>query len=136
VLAEHDGVHGFTIGQRKGLGIAGPGPDGNPRYVTAIDADSGTVQVGAAEDLEVWTLAGEKPVFTSGGAPRGPVECVVQVRAHGGIADAVAEVRDGDVVVDLRAPLRGVAPGQTMVLYRPDAEGDEVIGSATIARSR
>ena len=41
VLAEHDGVHGFTIGQRKGLGIAGPGPDGRPRYVTAIDADTG-----------------------------------------------------------------------------------------------
>ena len=47
VLAEHDGVHGFTIGQRKGLGIAGPGPDGQPRYVTAIDAETGTVRVGA-----------------------------------------------------------------------------------------
>ena len=43
VLAEHEGVHGFTIGQRKGLGIAGPGPDGRPRYVTEIDPDSGTV---------------------------------------------------------------------------------------------
>ena len=41
VLAEHDGVHGFTIGQRKGLGIAGPGPDGLPRYVTDIDAETG-----------------------------------------------------------------------------------------------
>ncbi len=112
VLAEHDGVHGFTIGQRKGLGIAGPGPDGRPRYVTAIDADTATVHVGAAADLEVWTLTGEKPVFTSGAAPRGPVECAVQVRAHGGIADAVAEVRDGDLVVDLRAPLprRGAGP--------------------------
>src|SRR5581483_2345286 len=46
VLAEHDGVHGFTIGQRKGLGIAGPGPDGRARYVTAIDADTATVRVG------------------------------------------------------------------------------------------
>ena len=135
VLAEHDGVHGFTIGQRKGLGIAGPGPDGRPRYVTAIDADTATVHVGAATDLEVWTLAGEKPVFTSGAAPHGPVECAVQVRAHGGIADAVAELRNGALVVDLRAPLRGVAPGQTMVLYRSDADGDEVIGSATIARA-
>jgi tRNA-uridine 2-sulfurtransferase len=59
----------------------------------------------------------------------------VQVRVHGGIADAVAEVRDGDLAVDLRAPLVGVAAGQTMVLYRADAEGDEVIGSATIART-
>ncbi len=46
VLAEHEGVHGFTVGQRKGLGIAGPGSDGQPRYVTGIDADSGTVHVG------------------------------------------------------------------------------------------
>ncbi|HZE18136.1 MAG TPA: tRNA 2-thiouridine(34) synthase MnmA, partial [Mycobacterium sp.] len=56
VLAEHDGVHGFTIGQRKGLGIAGPGPDGRPRYVTAIDAATATVHVGDVTDLNVWTL--------------------------------------------------------------------------------
>ena len=61
VLATHDGVHGFTIGQRKGLGIAGPGPDGRPRYVTAIDADTGTVQVGEAADLDVHALVGRSP---------------------------------------------------------------------------
>lgn len=134
VLAEHDGVHGFTIGQRKGLGIAGPGADGRPRYVTAIDAETGTVRVGPAEDLEIWALVGDKPVFTGGAPLQGPVECQIQVRAHGGITDAVAELRDGRLAVSLRAPLRGVAPGQTMVLYRPDADGDEVIASATIAR--
>ncbi|UGU31595.1 tRNA 2-thiouridine(34) synthase MnmA [Mycolicibacterium smegmatis] len=134
VLAEHDGVHGFTIGQRKGLGIAGPGADGRPRYVTAIDAETGTVRVGPAEDLEVWQLTGERPVFTSGVEPGGPIECQVQVRAHGGITDTVAELRDGKLELSLRAPLRGVAPGQTMVLYRPDPDGDEVIASATITR--
>lgn len=134
VLAEHDGVHGFTVGQRKGLGIAGPGPDGRPRYVTDIDPDSATVRVGAAADLDVWTLTGERPIFTSGVAPTGPVECQVQVRAHGGIGEGVAELRDGMLTVSLRAPLRGVAPGQTMVLYRPDPAGDEVLGSATITR--
>lgn len=134
VLAEHDGVHGFTIGQRKGLGIAGPGADGRPRYVTAIDAETGTVRVGPAEDLEIRELVGDKPVFTGGAPLQGPVECQIQVRAHGGITDAVAELRDGRLAVSLRAPLRGVAPGQTMVLYRPDADGDEVIASATIAR--
>ena len=133
VLAQHDGVHGFTIGQRKGLGIAGPGPDGAPRYVTGIDAESGTVRVGAATDLDVWSLAGDRPVFTSGSAPAGPVECEVQVRAHGGVAPAVAELVDGgELQVTLRSPLRGVAPGQTVVLYRPDPDGDEVIGSATL----
>jgi tRNA-specific 2-thiouridylase len=134
VLAEHEGVHGFTVGQRKGLGIAGPGSDGQPRYVTGIDADSGTVHVGKAADLDVWQLTGERPVFTSGVAPTGPVECQVQVRAHGGIGDGVAELRDGQLIVELRTAIRGVASGQTMVLYRPDPDGDEVLGSATITR--
>ncbi len=134
VLAEHDGVHGFTVGQRKGLGIAGPGPDGQPRYVTEIDPATATVRVGAADDLDVSTLTGERPVFTSGVAFDGPIECQVQVRAHGGIEEGVAELRGERLVVDLRTPLRGVAPGQTMALYRPDPAGDEVLGSATIAR--
>ncbi|MCV7257303.1 tRNA 2-thiouridine(34) synthase MnmA [Mycobacterium shimoidei] len=133
VLAEHDGVHGFTIGQRKGLGIAGPGPDGRPRYVTGIDAETGTVRVGTAADLDVWELTGHTPVFTAGEPFPGPVECTVQVRAHGEAVDAVAESVDDELVVRLRTPLRGVAPGQTLVLYRPDRDGDEVIGSATIA---
>ncbi|WP_236981734.1 tRNA 2-thiouridine(34) synthase MnmA [Mycobacterium kiyosense] len=133
VLAEHDGVHGFTIGQRKGLGIAGPGPDGRPRYVTAIDADTGTVHVGAAADLEVAALTGRRPVFTCGRAPSGPIECEVQIRAHGEIAGAVAELVGDELRVQLRAPVRGVARGQTLVLYRPDPAGDEVLGSATIA---
>ena len=143
VLARHDGVHGFTIGQRKGLGIAGPGPDGQPRYVTAIDAETGTVRVGSAQDLEVWELSGRDPVFTSGTAPTGGYDgevgaarfraaCEVQVRAHGGVAAGVAELRDGRLTVALREPLRGVAAGQTMVLYRPDPDGDEVIASATL----
>ena len=104
VLAEHDGVHGFTIGQRKGLGIAGPGPDGQPRYVTGIDADSGTVHVGDAADLDVWTLTGERPVFTSGAAPGGPG------RVRGAGARARRHRRrpspncaTGSLVVDLRA---------------------------------
>ena len=136
VLAQHDGVHGFTVGQRKGLGIAGPGPDGRPRYVTGIDAESGTVRVGGAEDLDVWSLTGEHPVFTAGTAPDGLTDCEVQVRAHGGIAAGIAGVVDELLHVALRTPLRGVAPGQTMVLYRPDPAGDEVIGSATIVANR
>ena len=133
VLATHDGVHGFTIGQRKGLGIAGPGPDGRPRYVTAIDAETATVEVGEAADLEVHALVGRSPVFTAGAAPVGPVGCAVQVRAHGEMISAIAELVDDELVVRLRAPLRGVARGQTLVLYRPDPDGDEVLASAIIA---
>ena len=133
VLATHDGVHGFTIGQRKGLGIAGPGPDGRPRYVTAIDADTATVHVGDAADLDVHALVGRAPVFTAGAAPSGRIECAVQVRAHGEIASAIVELIVDKLFVRLCAPLRGVASGQTLVLYRPDPDGDEVLGSATIA---
>jgi tRNA-specific 2-thiouridylase len=136
VLATHDGVHGFTIGQRKGLGIAGPGPDGRPRYVTAIDADTATVHVGEAGDLDVFALTGRAPVFTAGAAFSDPIECAVQVRAHGEIASAVVELIGDELDVRLRTPQRGVAPGQTLVLYRPDPEGDEVLGSATIAGTR
>ncbi len=132
VLAHHDGVYGFTVGQRKGLGIAGPGPDGMPRYVTAIDAESDTVRVGAADELDVWSLTGREPVFTRGAAPEGPVECEVQVRAHGGVVPAVAEAVGDRLTLALREPLRGVAPGQTLVIYRPDEDGDEVLASATI----
>lgn len=133
VLANHGGVHGFTIGQRKGLGIAGPGPDGRPRYVTSIDADTATVHVGGAADLEIHALTGREPVFTAGATPQGPIECIVQVRAHGETVGAVAELIGDELCVRLRVPLRGVARGQTVVLYRPDSAGDEVLGSATIA---
>ncbi|BBZ45120.1 tRNA-specific 2-thiouridylase MnmA [Mycobacterium parmense] len=133
VLGAHDGVHGFTIGQRKGLGIAGPGPDGRPRYVTAIDAETATVQVGDVDDLEVRKLVGRAPVFTAGAAPTGPLGCAVQVRAHGETVSAVAELVGDELTVRLRDPLRGVARGQTLVLYRPDSDGDEVLGSAVIS---
>jgi tRNA-specific 2-thiouridylase len=133
VLAEHDGIHSFTIGQRKGLGIGGPGPDGQPRYVTGIDAQTGTVTVGSADDLDVWELTGDAPVFTAGTAPSASVECMVQVRAHGDTAAATAEPAGEQLRVRLAEPLRGVARGQTLVCYRGDPAGDEVIASATIA---
>ncbi|MFD6895585.1 tRNA 2-thiouridine(34) synthase MnmA [Rhodococcus sp. NPDC060086] len=142
VLAEHEGVHGFTIGQRKGLGIAGPGADGRPRYVTEIEPETGTVKVGSAERLQVSSIRAERAVWTSGSAPVGPIECVVQVRAHGGLAEAVAEAvgsgdgvpsLEGGIEISLREPLTGVAAGQAAVLYRPDPAGDIVLGSGTIA---
>ncbi|ALG84094.1 tRNA 2-thiouridine(34) synthase MnmA [Gordonia phthalatica] len=136
-LAEHDGVHGFTIGQRKGLGIEAPAADGHPRYVTGIDAETGTVTVGPATDLDIRSIAANRVVWTSGETPDGPVECIVQVRAHGGLAQAVATpLDDGTMRIDLREPLRGVARGQAAVLYVPDAvKGDRVIGCGRITGS-
>jgi len=130
VLGRHTGVHGFTVGQRHGLGIDAPAPDGRPRYVLALEPVSGTVRVGSAEKLAVTGIEADRSVVHVDWD--GLVECTAQVRAHGGIADAVAEVVDGAVQVTLREPLRGVAPGQAVVLYRDDV----VLASATITATR
>ncbi|WP_185091015.1 tRNA 2-thiouridine(34) synthase MnmA [Gordonia oryzae] len=137
-LADHDGVHGFTIGQRKGLGIEAPAVDGRPRYVTDIDPETGTVAVGSEEHLQVHSIRTRNAVWTSGDAPEGPVEVIVQVRAHGGLAPAVAtpvEGPDGPCIeIALGEPLTGVARGQAAVLYLPDPDyGDLVLGSGRIA---
>ncbi|WP_172398845.1 tRNA 2-thiouridine(34) synthase MnmA [Gordonia sp. i37] len=137
-LADHDGVHGFTIGQRKGLGIEAPAVDGRPRYVTDIDPETGTVAVGSEEHLQVHSIRTRNAVWTSGESPEGPVEVTVQVRAHGGLAPAVATPVDGPdgpfIEIALGEPLTGVARGQAAVLYLPDpANGDLVLGSGRIA---
>ena len=111
---------------------ASAGPDGRPHYVTAIDPKTATVHVGDVADLEVHELVGREPVFTAGITPPGPLHCTVQVRAHGETVGAVAELIGDELRVRLATPLRGVARGQTLVLYRPDPAGDEVLGSATI----
>jgi len=131
VLGRHQGVHGFTVGQRRGLGMQRPAPDGRPRFVLSLEPVTGTVRVGSAQRLDVSVIEADRPVWTAG-APDGPVECVAQVRAHGGCASAVAEVINNGLRVQLRQPLRGVAPGQAVALYRPDPGGDIVLGSATI----
>ncbi|GAB3276512.1 tRNA 2-thiouridine(34) synthase MnmA [Parasphingorhabdus pacifica] len=133
VLGEHTGVHGFTVGQRKGLGIDAPAADGRPRYVLSLEPVSGTVKVGSAERLGVTEIEAKRPIWPSGEPLDGPTECVIQVRAHGGNADAVAEAVPDGIRVRLRDPLQGVAPGQAIVLYRPEAEGDLVLGSGLIA---
>nr|WP_275404198.1 tRNA 2-thiouridine(34) synthase MnmA [Pseudonocardia acidicola] len=136
-LARHDGVHGFTVGQRKGLGVPRPAADGRPRYVLGIEPATGTVTVGPAAALDIREIDAERPVWGSGRAPDGPLSCVAQVRAHGGLAPAQAwPAADGGLRVELGEPLRGVAPGQAVALYRPDAAGDVVLGSATITATR
>jgi tRNA-specific 2-thiouridylase len=129
VLGRHDGAYAFTVGQRKGLRIERPAPDGRPRYVLSITPVNNTVTVGPAEALEVSTVNGERPLWTSDGPVRGEV----QLRAHGEAVPATVAL-DGDrLVAVLDRAVRGVAAGQAMVVYRPDPDGDVVLGSATIA---
>jgi tRNA (5-methylaminomethyl-2-thiouridylate)-methyltransferase len=132
VVGTHSGAYAYTIGQRKGLNLTRPAPDGNPRYVLSITPVTNTVTVGPASALEVTTVTGDRPVWTGGPVPDGPVECEVQLRAHGDPVPAVVSLVDGRLVAQLRHPVRGVAPGQAIVAYRPDPAGDIVLGSATV----
>lgn len=130
VLGSHEGTYGFTIGQRKGLGIGRPAPDGKPRYVLDISPVERRVTVGPREDLAVDEVVGSSPRWC-GAAPEGPLEVGAQFRAHGSAASAHAELDGDELVVRFDEPQEGVAPGQAIVLY----DGDRVIGSATIDRT-
>jgi tRNA-uridine 2-sulfurtransferase len=128
VLGEHDGAYAYTVGQRKGLRIGRPAPDGRPRYVLDISPVTNTVTVGSREELDVHEIVGERPVWLAE-PPAGPYDCRVQLRAHGEVHECTAWVEGDDLRIRLRAPARGVARGQAAVLY----DGDVVLGSATIA---
>lgn len=148
-VGEHDGVYGFTIGQRKGIGLPGPMADGKPRYVTGIDATAGTVTIGTAEELDITVLRADRAIWLINPeavlAAAEVGELQVQVRAHARPIDCRIEVlagpfdettgRGGAFRVYLTEPLRGVAPGQAAVLYRTDSAGDYVVGSGTIVET-
>ena len=133
VLGSHAGAYAYTVGQRKGLHIDRPAPDGRPRYVLSITPVTNTVTVGPAEALEVSTVYGDRPVWTVGAPPDAAVDCEVQVRAHGEPVPARVSVAGGRLTAELDKPVRGVAAGQAVVAYRPDPDGDIVLGSATIS---
>ncbi|EFV13693.2 tRNA 2-thiouridine(34) synthase MnmA [Segniliparus rugosus] len=136
VLGHHDGAVGFTVGQRRGLRLGNPTGDGIPRYVTAVEPETGVVRVGTLEDLRVRSLVARKAVWGGGEAPHGAFSCVAQIRAHGGLAPARARAAGGGFEVELDEPLEGVAAGQTVVLYEPDPVlGDRVIGSGVISEA-
>lgn len=133
VLGRHEGIHGYTVGQRKGLGLERPAPDGRPRYVLGIEPVSGTVTVGPVEGLDVRVLTAERIVFSTGAPPPLPLRGRVQLRAHAAAVPATTEMIDGALRITLDDPVRGIAPGQTAVLY--DTGDDYVIGAGTIVRT-
>jgi len=129
VVGQHEGAHQFTVGQRRGLGIASR--DGRPRYVLAVEPRTATVRVGPAEALDVTSVYGVRARW-AGPLPAPGAALHAQLRAHGEAVPCTVERAGDDLAVTLLAPARGVAPGQAVVLY----DGDRVVGSATIAATR
>ena len=127
VVGEHDGAAGYTVGQRRGLRLGVPAPDGRPRYVLDVSVTSNTVTVGSAEDLDVDLVDGERPVWCGPAATPG-ARLGAQVRAHGEEVGCELVAAGEALRVRLDRPVRGVAPGQTLALY----DGDRVAGSATV----
>src|SRR5580698_9050930 len=129
VLGEHDGAYAFTVGQRRGLRVGTPAGDGRPRYVLDIEPVTRTVTVGPAEDLDVSEITATRPVWTGCPPPAEPLDCLVQLRAHGEVHPCTAWLDADDLRLRLHHPARGVAKGQAAVLYA----GNTVLGSATIS---
>jgi len=129
-VGSHTGSHHFTVGQRKGLHLGTPAPDGRPRYVLDISVSTNTVTVGTADELAVDAISCLRPTWTHEPLPVG-WSGHVQVRAHGEPIPAWLTATGDAVAISLDEPARGIASGQAAVLY----DGDRVGGSATIAGS-
>jgi tRNA-specific 2-thiouridylase len=127
VVGAHDGAAGYTVGQRRGLRLGVPAPDGRPRYVLSVSVADNRVTVGSAEDLDVDVVSGG-PALWCGPEPVAGARLGAQVRAHGEEVGCTLEAAGRSVRVVLDRPVRGVAPGQTLALY----EGTRVAGSATV----
>jgi tRNA-uridine 2-sulfurtransferase len=118
VLGRHDGIHCFTIGQRKGLGIA----VGEPRFVIRIEPSTATVVVGSREETLGTQLTVRDINWVSIPAPNGELTATVKIRyAHAGASATIAPGPDGtEAVIDFDHPQSAITPGQAAVFYQDD----------------
>jgi tRNA-specific 2-thiouridylase len=126
VIGEHRGVWGYTVGQRKGLGVGG----GEPLYVTRLDAGSNTVVAGPERTLYRQELVARDVNWASMDEPAEPVRLDVKIRYRNPAVPAVVAPRaDGSVRVTFDEPQRAIARGQWAVFY----SGDILVGGGVIA---
>jgi tRNA-specific 2-thiouridylase len=127
VVGEHRGIAAYTLGQRKGLGIA----TGEPRYVTAIDATANVVTIGPEEDLFSDTVEVAEVSWTAGEAPAAGAHMQAKARYKAEPAPAVVVSCSGaKAVVRFERRQRALTPGQAIAFYG----GEEVLGGGTIER--
>jgi tRNA-specific 2-thiouridylase len=128
VIGQHKGVPLYTIGQRRGMGIANQ----NPLYVVSINAENNSIVAGPDEELLKSELTGTDAVWVSGQAPERPVEAEVKIRYnHPGSRAIVTPLQGGQVRVVFEEPERAITPGQAAVFY----QGETVLGGAWIESS-
>ncbi|MBL9039242.1 MAG: tRNA 2-thiouridine(34) synthase MnmA [Archangium sp.] len=125
VLGQHDGIHRYTVGQRRGLNVA----KGAPLYVQRLDAEKNRVVVGAATDAERSTFHLLRPHWVDGTPPRDRAVTVKIRHRHAGATARLTTDPRGFDLIQLDAPARAVTPGQAAVLY----DGDRVLGGGWIA---
>jgi tRNA-uridine 2-sulfurtransferase len=126
VVGEHGGIHNFTVGQRKGLGVA----TGSPLYVIQIKGDARQVVVGQQEDLYTRTLRTHRVNLISVANLQQPMRVTVKIRhRHEGAAALIEKTGDDEIMVTFDEPQRAVTPGQAAVFY----EDDVVVGGGWIA---
>jgi tRNA-specific 2-thiouridylase len=125
VLGEHAGIHQFTAGQRRGLGIA----SSVPLYVHGVDATTGDVFVGTREEVAETRFQLDRVNWLRWENPPEPFDCEVQVRyRQRPIRASVMPGENGTAVVEIERPEPGIARGQAAVFY----DGDEVLGGGWI----
>jgi tRNA-specific 2-thiouridylase len=124
IVGEHDGFEGYTVGQRKGLGVA----LGERRYVVHIDAEHRRVVIGSRQDLLGRTLWAERVNWLSQ-PPLEKIDCAAKIRyLHNPAAATVTALGNGEVTVEFVEPQSAITPGQAVVFYA----GDRVLGGGTI----
>ena len=127
-LGAHEGIAGFTVGQKRGLGLAA----GRPLYVIDLDPERNTVTVGGAAELERDRLVATAVNFIACAPPTSPLRVAAKIRHSHQPAPATVRALEGDAAeVVFDTPQRAVSPGQSVVFY----DGDVVVGGGVISRS-
>ncbi len=126
VIGQHQGIHRYTVGQRRGIGISAP----EPIYVVQVDAKNNRVVVGSSDDLLKREMTVERVNWIAVEDLTEPIRVAVKIRSRAEEAQAVVSKREDDsVIVTFDEAQRAVTPGQAAVFY----DGDLVVGGGWIA---